>query len=171
MVMAKWTDIQGGRLDKAVVIDFEGFEKMPPALCGVWIDGELEQVVFQKELEPAARYTAEEEGRRVYYKNRDEFLKGLIETVQDEGRLFIAFSERELEVLQNYDDEIGERYVNALPVARKWRIDHYPSEAEEAVENRKMWKRKLETSKEARGNYFNKVGFRLVDYLKLAKIN
>jgi len=171
MVKTKWTDIQDGRLDKAVVIDFEGFEKMPPALCGVWIDGELEQVVFQKELEPAARYTAEKDNRRIYYKELDVFLDELIETVlDDEDRLFIAFSKRELELLQDHHKGVGDRYVNALPVAKKWREGLFPSAAEKAKANRRKWKKGLNKSKVAKNRYYNKVGFRLVDYWRLAGI-
>ncbi len=39
----------------AIYIDFEGFQDQPPALLGILVGGEFEQVVFDRSLAEAAR--------------------------------------------------------------------------------------------------------------------
>lgn len=40
--------------EKAIYVDFEGFEDQPPSLLGILIDGSLTQVILDSRLTPAA---------------------------------------------------------------------------------------------------------------------
>ena len=100
--------------ERAIYIDFEGFEKEAPALLGVLIDGSFEQIILDEKFRGAATY-----------KNPMRFVPGkqLISELLDrsikEKRRIVAFSAHEKEqCMRWYQIDISNQYVNAKTVAR-----------------------------------------------------
>jgi len=158
---------------RAIYLDFEGFTDQPPTLCGVMVDGEFSQVVFDERLEPAVRHAQDVKGRPIQMADRDLFLRSLVERVVAEDRRLIAFSRHELEVLDKIEgigDQITDRYFNALPLIKQWRERVHPNKAKEAQKYRAWYKARKATNKKACEDSHKSVGNRLVDYLPLIGI-
>ena len=154
-------------------LDFEGKKDQPPMMCGVMVEGDFSQVVFDQAFEPAVRHAHQEQGRPIQMADRDAFLTSLVERAIREDRHLIAFSNHELEVLkeiEGIDEGVVDGYINARPIIRRWRNRVHPRAGKKAMEYRKWCRKNKDTSKKARKDYHNKVGFRLIDYLKLIGI-
>ena len=100
--------------ERAIYIDFEGFEKETPALLGVLIDGSFEQIILDEKFQGAATY-----------KNPMRFVPGrqligeLLDQSIKEKRKIVAFSAHEKEqCMRWYQIDISNQYVNAKIVAR-----------------------------------------------------
>jgi hypothetical protein len=100
--------------ERAIYIDFEGFEKEAPALLGILIDEVFEQIILDEKFQGAATY-----------KNPMRFVPGkqLISELLDrsikEDRRIVAFSAHEkAQCMRWYQIDISKQYVNARIVAR-----------------------------------------------------
>jgi hypothetical protein len=161
----KWTDLQDGVLSRSVIIDFEGFEKKPPTLCGVLKDGEFRQVVFDEIVSPAISHTKKKDpGRLIVVEDRQDFLDSLVQMAFDENRKIVAFSDREQKVLGG--ERVADIYIDALHIAKNWRKTLRPKSHKEAMKKQKDNSRRKKTSKQARADHYDHVGTRLVDYLE-----
>ena len=102
--------------ERAIYIDFEGFEKEAPALLGVLIDRSFEQFILDEKFQGAATY-----------KNPMRFVPGaqligeLLDQSIKEERKIVAFSAHEKEqCMRWYQIDISTQYVNAKSVAGRW---------------------------------------------------
>jgi hypothetical protein len=146
-------------LDRAVVLDFEGFVEAPPALACELVDGREELVVFDEALIAAAR----RDGLRVLRLER--YLRDLVARLRREDRKLLAFSSREAQVVREVlgMDLVAEgRYLDGRPLLRHWRSKRHPEVA------RKVRARRARLR--ARGKRVGTEGNRLIDYAALAGI-
>ncbi len=164
-VKSKWTDLQNRVLSRSVIIDFEGFKKQPPTLCGVLKDGVFTQVVFDEILSPAISLTEKNEPEwLIHFEDRQKHLDNLVEMAFGENRKIIAFSKHERDVLGG--KRVADIYIDALPIAETWRKTLRPKSHKEAMKKQKDNSRRKKTSKQARADHYDHVGTRLVDYLE-----
>lgn len=100
--------------DRAIYLDFEGFEKEAPALIGVLIDRSFEQFILDEKFQGAATYKNPRRfvpGKRLISELLDQSIK--------EERKIVAFSAHEKEqCMWWYQIDITNQYVNAKTVAR-----------------------------------------------------
>ena len=144
-------------LDRALVLDFEGFQDAPPALACELVDGREEVIVFDEALADAAR----RDGLRVVPLER--YLRELVDRLRREDRKLLAFSSREAQVFREVvgvDLAAEGRYLDGRPLLRRWRSKRHP-EAARAVKARRDRLR-------ARGRRVDTEGNRLIDYAALA---
>lgn len=109
--------------ERAIYIDCEGFKDKSPTLIGVLMDGTIEQIVFDPDLELAATRkglrisTFGAEARRIY------------ELCLQEQRVIVAYSEHELRLFADYADiDIGTHYRNARRIAKRWKNQVRPGD-------------------------------------------
>ena len=111
---------------RALHLDFEGFQKGPPVLAGVRVDGQWSATVFG-DVAPSLVPPARAKGIRVTA--LDDFLRETIDQAVAEDRLVTGFSTREFQVFQDRGVESGRlrpRFVNLLPLGRRWRRETHP---------------------------------------------
>lgn len=109
--------------ERAIYIDCEGFKAKAPTLMGILMDGEIEQVVFDSELEPAAK----KKGLRMSTFAAEA--RRLDQLCQQENRVIVAYSEHELRLFAEYAGiDVGPRYRNARKIATRWRNKTQPGE-------------------------------------------
>ena len=121
------------QINRAIVIDFEGFMDRPPSLVGTLIDNYYRCTVFT-DVDPALVIAADATG---CVKTRlRAFLNGLLRFAIKEGRHIAAYSERERNVFR--DLGLGylsnsPRFINIRPPAKRWRRAVHPEAAKTAV--------------------------------------
>jgi hypothetical protein len=167
---SKKETITSDQATRGIYLDFEGKMDQPPMMCGVMVEGDFSQVVFEEGFEPAVGQAHQVKGWPIQMADLDTFLVSLVERAIKEDRHLIAFSNHELAVLkeiEGIDERVADRYINALPIIKRWRIRVHPVAAKAAKTYREWCKENKETNKKARKDYHNKVGRRLIDYLKL----
>ena len=102
---------------RGLYLDFEGKKDQPPMMCGVMVEGNFSQVVYDPAFEPAVRHARQEQGRPIQMADRDAFLTSLVERAIREDRHLIAFSNHELDVLEEFEahpaEELTEGDVRA----------------------------------------------------------
>ena len=117
---------------RSIFIDFECLKTKPPhpALLGILIgsDGEqLEQLIVDPGLWPA-RVGRRERARVVH---AEDAVRTLVAMAASEDRPIVGWSnfdrDRMIEACPDLEREITARYVNALPTARRWRQNLYPT--------------------------------------------
>ena len=124
--MSKQSRILPEQARRAVFFDFEGFADRPPALLGVAVEGELQQVVLDPRLEQAA----DAKGLQVSSLH-EEALK-LENLAKNEDRLLVAFTRHELRVCRDFGQvDLEAYYWDAHKAARPWRRVHHPGHAKE----------------------------------------
>ena len=143
------------QIERAIVIDFEGFMNRSPSLVGTLIDNHYRCWVFS-DVDPALGIAADATG---CVKTRlRAFLNGLLRFAIKDGRHIAAYSERERNVFR--DLGLGNlsnspRFINIRPPAKRWRKAVHPEAAKTAVCTRTIKGHKV------------KVGNRLVDFMPL----
>ncbi len=102
--------------NRAIYIDFEGYVKEAPALIGILIEDDFEQIVLDEKFRGAAPYKdpiAVIPGKSV--------ISELLARSISEDRKIVAFSTLEKEQCSRwYGIDISQRYVNAKSVAGRW---------------------------------------------------
>jgi hypothetical protein len=106
---------------QGIYLDFEGFEEQKPALAGVLIDDNFQQVV----LDPALKNAAEAKELRI--ESLDSLIDRLLAECERNSRFIIAFSIYEQDVIRReLGIDISTRYKNALRFARRWKAKYLP---------------------------------------------
>lgn len=107
--------ISSEEIERAIYLDFEGFQETPPAMAGILCADHFEQVVFDDALQSAAI----EANCRVEY--LDDEMRRLLTKCHDEKRRLVAFSQFEKDGCQLYADvDLGEVYCDGRKVAKRW---------------------------------------------------
>ncbi len=102
--------------ERAIYIDFEGFTEEPPALLGILVEDEFEQIVLQQNLKSAADF---KDLRTV---SLSEILRELQSRCLTEKRYLVAFSIHESEVAWEHAQmDLSHIYKNALKIAKRWK--------------------------------------------------
>jgi hypothetical protein len=100
---------------KAIYVDFEGFQGQSPSLIGILADGSLTQVVLDSRLNTAAAA----KGCRM-----DSILDvatTLKRWCQDGGRKLVGYSQHELQVFAEYAGvDFTAEYRDARMIAKRW---------------------------------------------------
>lgn len=111
---------------RAIWIDFEGYVKEAPALIGVLIDGEFEQILLDDRFAGAASYGGAKPMRVI---PGTKMISDLLKRAISEDRKIVAFSSLEKEqCLRWYGTDISSVYVNAKSVAKRWAKTVRPGE-------------------------------------------
>jgi len=144
-------------LKHAIVIDFEGLEADPLVLCGALIDGEFCQVVFDQRLASAAR------AKNLAIVDAALWLDQLVQRASVEDRLIVAFSNHEKKMIERHTDwELGDRYMNVLPLLKQWRRKVHPDEHARVLAKRRRLRNQ--------GKRVDGAGNTLLDFARLAGI-
>lgn len=102
--------------ERAIYIDFEGFEDMSPTMLGILIEESFEQVVFDEALKPAALK------KNMRMNSIEAEIVNLIRTCNNENRLIVAYSQHEFNIIREYaNQDISQYYRDARMIAKKWR--------------------------------------------------
>jgi len=143
------------QINRAIVMDFEGFMDRLPSLAGTLIDDYYRCTVFT-DVDPALAIAADATGCMKAHLHT--FLEGLIRFAIQEGRHIAAYTEREHNVFRDLglgDLSNSPRFINIRPPAKRWRRRVHPEAAKTAVH-----------TKIVKG-YKVKIGNRLVDFMPL----
>lgn len=101
---------------RAIYFDFEGLAEHSPALLGILVEGNLDQLVLRESLASAAEAT----GLRVTALSLA--LSELVERCGREDRLLVAFTTHESTVASKFAEvDLGEHYRDAHKIAKRWR--------------------------------------------------
>lgn len=114
---------------RALHLDFEGFKKGPPVFAGIRVAGVWTATVFG-DVAPDLIPAATAKGIRVT--TLDGFLQETVDRAVGEDRLVTGFSTRELQVFEDRGvdlDRLRPRFVNLLPLGRRWRREAHPEVA------------------------------------------
>ena len=107
--------------ERAIYIDFEGFEAREPSLIGVSIDSHFEQVILSISLRSAAK------AKGLAIRDGKEYLNELFNLAIKENRKIVAFSSHEKEQCHKwYGLNISQVYVNANLISKAWYRKTYP---------------------------------------------
>ncbi len=111
----QFSDITLEQAERAIYIDFEGFEKKAPHLIGVLIDDTYQSIVLNPELALAA------EAKQLTAKSLKDVVESLLRQSLQEDRYIVGFSYHEKNVVQEYAGiNISDRYRDAHKVAKTW---------------------------------------------------
>lgn len=102
--------------ERAIYIDFEGFEDHSPSLLGILIDNTLEQVVLDARLSLAA------EAKNLRVATLHDSVRDLLAQSKAEGRLIVAYSQHEKNVIEKFaQTDLTGPYRDARMIAKRWR--------------------------------------------------
>ncbi len=149
-------------IQRAIYLDFEGFEALSPWMASVRCDGRTETVVFGDQSRELA-LAAEATGLRV--EPLREFLGRISDRAREEGRRIAAYSSRELQVFKQEGvnaEFVGESYLDVRGLAVPWRRQRHPE-----VEARE---KRLRARRRARGLWHDPSGNSLLAMAKLAGV-
>ncbi|MCP3859007.1 MAG: hypothetical protein GY704_05095 [Phycisphaeraceae bacterium] len=144
---------------RALHLDFEGFKNGPPVFAGVRVDGGWTATVFgdvAPDLVPAA------EAKGLPVATLDAFLDKTAERAVAEDRVVTGFSTREFMVFEERGvaaDHLRSRFVNLLPLGRRWRRETHPA-AEARV-------KAVRARRKRSGRWVGGHGNTLLDFAKL----
>ena len=144
---------------RALHLDFEGFKNGPPVFAGVRVDGGWTATVFgdvAPDLVPAA------EAKGLPVATLDAFLDKTAEWAVAEDRVVTGFSTREFMVFEERGvaaDHLRSRFVNLLPLGRRWRRETHPA-AEARV-------KAVRARRKRSGRWVGGHGNTLLDFAKL----
>ncbi|MAD19985.1 MAG: hypothetical protein CMJ52_07210 [Planctomycetaceae bacterium] len=111
---------------RALHLDFEGFAKGPPVFAGIRVDDGWSATVFG-DVAPGLVPAADAKGLVVA--NLDAFLRETVDRAVTEHRVVTGFSMREFQVFEErgvFPEDLRPRFVNLLPLARRWRREVHP---------------------------------------------
>jgi hypothetical protein len=98
---------------RAIYIDFEGFMDLPPTFIGVRIDNQFNQLIFDRDLELAAK------SHNLEIVDGGKYLDLLVKKARTENRRIIGFSSHEKTVLQDFFQlDIKDLYADARLLAK-----------------------------------------------------
>lgn len=98
---------------RAVYIDFEGFMDAPPTFIGVRIENQFSQLIFDIDLELAAK------SHDLVVIDGKKYLESLVKKARTENRRIIGFSSHEKRVLQDFFQlDIKDVYADARLLAK-----------------------------------------------------
>ena len=107
---------------RGIYIDFEGFKDKPPAIIGLFIDGDIKQVVLDSDFEHAAR------AKGLAVEDLRQVVERLKSDCERDGRFIIAFSMHELSLIERVCSiDISRYYKNGLAIAKRWRWHFHPN--------------------------------------------
>jgi hypothetical protein len=102
--------------ERAIYIDFEGFTDQTPALIGILIDDQFEQVVLDPRLQQAA------EVKHLRVVSLVAIIKEVVNRANSEKRQIVAYSQHEKNVVQRFADiDLTGPYRDARMIAMRWR--------------------------------------------------
>ena len=102
--------------ERAIYIDFEGYVKEAPALIGILIEDDFEQIVLDEKFRGAAAYKDP-----IAVIPGETVISDLLARSTSEDRKIVAFSTLEKEQCMHwYRVDISQRYVNAKSIAGRW---------------------------------------------------
>ena len=102
--------------ERAMYIDFEGFEDHSPSLLGILIDNILEQIVLDTQLSLAA------EAKNLRVATVHDSVRHLLAQSKAEGRLIVAYSQHEKNVIEKFaQTDLTGPYRDARMIAKRWR--------------------------------------------------
>jgi hypothetical protein len=102
--------------ERAIYIDFEGFEDTAPSLLGILVGESLEQVVFDHRLSLAAK------AKGLPIETLQECISRLQARSAAESRLIIAYSQHEKNVIRNFADvDLTGQYRDARKILKRWK--------------------------------------------------
>ncbi|MDF1845546.1 MAG: hypothetical protein P1U77_29410 [Rubripirellula sp.] len=146
------------QLERIIFLDFESFQDGPPLLCGTLVSGHFQQTVLDETLQPAAV------AKNIQTNDLKTQLIELVECAERENRLICGYSNKELHDLEGITGrQLGDLYVNALPLAKKWRKRFYPQAHDRVMKSRKRLRQ--------RGAYLNGRGNRLLDFAGMLNVS
>jgi hypothetical protein len=109
------SDITLIEAERAIYIDFEGFEEKAPHLIGVLIDDTYQSIVLDPELTLAA------DAKQLPVMGLNDLNQSLVRQCVQVDRYIIGFTSNEKNVVQEYADiDISHRYRDAHKVAKTW---------------------------------------------------
>ena len=111
---------------RALHLDFEGFKNGAPVFAGIRADGDWSATVFG-DVAPDLVPAAEAKGLAVV--DLDGFLQTTVDRAVAEDRVVTGFSRREFLVFEERrfaSDHLRSRFVNLLPLGRRWRRETHP---------------------------------------------
>ena len=144
---------------RALHLDFEGFKNGPPVFAGIRVDGGWTATVFgdvAPDLVPAA------EAKGLAVTTLDAFLNKTVDRAVTEDRMVTGFSVREFQVFEERgvaSDHLRSRFVNLLPLGRRWRRETHPA-AEARV-------KAVRARRKRSGRWVGGHGNTLLDFAKL----
>lgn len=102
--------------ERAIYIDFEGFTDQSPALLGILIDDQFEQVVLDPRLQQAAV------AKHLRVVSLDDIIKELMNRANEEKRYVVAYTQHEKNVVRRFADiDLTGPYRDARMIAMRWR--------------------------------------------------
>ena len=159
-----WKQLADGRLDRAILLDFESFKNGDPLLAGVRIDGLFKQVVLNQRLALAALH------KHLEIAEPTAWALSLVKRAIRDDRLVVGFAETELEDLAGLGAELpAHRYVNAIQIAKPWRRKFRPVEHKQVVQDRRKFAKSKSSRQQSR--LYSREGNRLIDYTALVGID
>lgn len=100
---------------RAIYLDFEGFENAPPTLVGFCFDGRFEQVIFDRTLKSAAS------AKRLAVKDGSTSIARLRDRAVRESRRIVAFSQFDKnQAFDHFGVDLRPVYADARLIARRW---------------------------------------------------
>ena len=107
---------------RGIYIDFEGFKDKPPAIIGLFIDGNFKQVVLDSDFKHAAR------AKGLPVEDLHQVVERLKADCEQEGRCIIPLSTYELSLIERVCSiDISRYYKNGLAIAKRWRWHFHPN--------------------------------------------
>jgi hypothetical protein len=108
--------ISQNEAERAIYIDFEGFEDASPSLLGILVGESFEQVVFDNRLSLAAK------AKRLPSETLQECISRLQTRSTAESRLIIAYSQHEKNVIRNFANvDLTGSYRDARMILKRWK--------------------------------------------------
>ena len=102
------SDLSALQAEKAIFIDFEGFEEISPTFVGIRIENTFQQLVFDTDLEQAARF------HNLTVVDGKTFIHSLIAKARSENRRLVGFSSHEKTVIKEFfQSDISDLYADA----------------------------------------------------------
>jgi len=102
--------------ERAIYIDFEGFTDQTPALIGILIDDQFEQVVLDPRLQQAA------EAKHLRVVSQVAIIKEVVNRANSEKRQIVAYTQHEKNVVHRFANiDVTGPYRDARMIAMRWR--------------------------------------------------
>lgn len=102
--------------ERAIYLDFEGFEDQTPSLLGILIGDWLEQDVFDPSLKLAA------DAKHLRLTTLDEAVDRILSMSLEQDRLIVGYSQHEKDVIRTFAQrELNGRYRDARMIAKRWK--------------------------------------------------
>ena len=101
---------------------FEGREEKPPSLVGVLVDNVYSAIILNPEFKSAT------ENRKLFEQPLEQFVTDTLSTACRERSVIAAWSEHELNTMQEFNDgTLEERYRNANKLVKNFLKPNQPS--------------------------------------------